>query len=481
MSNTKNTRRRRHPRSLMQLLVVLAVFMTVALPAMAAPGYLVDIPIDTVETGDEDSVIPLTTVSVPAEFQGQDCTAVSSGNNSSIHPGNDLLVRSGGTEVVLPDVEAVAGPWVVNGVGTLVLGSEISVLLEMGPDEFFSAGLVVTVDCEGTPEPGRIIVEKLVTDGSDTQQAFDFAASYDADGFSLSHGQMNDSGDLGPGVYSIAESVPEGWSLTSAGCSDQSPIGAVDLEAGETVTCTFTNDENPSDDQESPEIGEIIVQKVVVGEGSQVFEFTFETTGFALADNTLAHGNSSSSGAVAVGAGYAVSEVLPSGWAQVSAVCDDGSDPSDIQVSAGETVTCTFSNQVEDVVGALVLVTVDSFCDVDGEESIGIIEVEMSVPGAATVVVTDSQGAQVASFTDGGSVEVDDDAAYVWEATPSEGFEFPAGFDATASVTIDDCVQTLPFTGVDIDAAFTLGIMLLAAGLIVVTGTSFLFGWEEQG
>ena len=34
----------------------------------------------------------------------------------------------------------------------------------------------------------------------------------------------------------------------------------------------------------------------------------------------------------------------PSGWEQHSATCDDGSPPSAINVSAGETVTCTFTN-----------------------------------------------------------------------------------------------------------------------------------------
>ena len=36
---------------------------------------------------------------------------------------------------------------------------------------------------------------------------------------------------------------------------------------------------------------------------------------------------------------------LPSGWEQTGATCDDGSTPSNIDVGAGETVTCTFSNR----------------------------------------------------------------------------------------------------------------------------------------
>ena len=51
----------------------------------------------------------------------------------------------------------------------------------------------------------------------------------------------NDSGWLVPGSYSVAELALVGWDLTSATCSDKSPVTAISLQAGETVTCVFTN------------------------------------------------------------------------------------------------------------------------------------------------------------------------------------------------------------------------------------------------
>ena len=52
------------------------------------------------------------------------------------------------------------------------------------------------------------------------------------------------SGDLLPtsenGTYNVAETLPSGWT-GSGSCSDGSPVGAVDLSPGETVTCTFNN------------------------------------------------------------------------------------------------------------------------------------------------------------------------------------------------------------------------------------------------
>jgi hypothetical protein len=44
-----------------------------------------------------------------------------------------------------------------------------------------------------------------------------------------------------PGIYAVSETAPSGWQLVSATCDDGSPVSAIDLEAGEHVTCTFTN------------------------------------------------------------------------------------------------------------------------------------------------------------------------------------------------------------------------------------------------
>ena len=45
------------------------------------------------------------------------------------------------------------------------------------------------------------------------------------------------------------------------------------------------------------------------------------------------------------GTGYTVAETVPAGWNQASATCDDGSPVSNINLAAGEHVTCTFANE----------------------------------------------------------------------------------------------------------------------------------------
>ena len=421
-------------------------------PAFAAPGFNETIPIEIVVRAPEGSLTQLTSVDVPTEAFGQECRVSSLGTNrQSVHPGNDLLVQSGSSQVVLPNVEGVAGG-TVTADGTLTLGDTITVTLDMGPDEVFSAGFDVIVECD--PQPGRIVVIKEVTEGSDGSVSFDFAASYDGDGFSLADGQQNDSGDLAPGTYSVSESVPDGWSLTSATCDDGSPVDAIDLASEELVTCTFINDQNP------PEPGRIVVVKEVASDfdGSVSFDFaaSYDGDGFSLAD-----GQQNDSGDLAPGT-YSVSESVPDGWSLTSATCDDGSQTSAIEVSAGETVTCTFVNAIADEVGASIQVTVNAEC-VDGSEGDAIIDITMSVEEGATVVITDADGDVVGTLTSDGSITVPDGASYSWEATPSEGFEFPEGFESSGTITIESCTSpsTLPFTG-----AGTEGLGLLASALV---------------
>lgn len=231
------------------------------------------------------------------------------------------------------------------------------------------------------------------------------------------------------------------------------------------------------------ETGEIIVEKMVVGDVDQITEFTFSTTGFTLADNTLGHGQSSSSGPIAVGSGYAVSEVELPGWILADATCSDGSDPSNIDVSANEVVTCTFINEVAPPnVGASIVVTVGGSCVVNGDEGSGLISVTVSVADGATVVVSDSNGGVVGTFSADGSVTVPEGAVYSWVATPSDGFEFPAGFASSGTITIPTCSTptVLPFTGVYADQLATLGFILLAAGVLVMTSGWYLLGWREE-
>jgi agmatine/peptidylarginine deiminase len=211
--------------------------------------------------------------------------------------------------------------------------------IDVGPGE--------TVTCTfHNDKRGRIVAVKDATPND--PQDFQFSAGGglspasfqlddDADG-TLSNTRSFD--DVSPGGgYSLAESVPSGWEQTGATCDDGSPPSSIDVSAGETVTCTFSN----------RKAGKIVVVKDATPDDAQDFTFTagggLAPASFQLdddADGTLS--NTRTFNDVAPGSGYSVAETLPSGWSQVSAVCSDGSPPDAIAVSAGETVTCTFVN-----------------------------------------------------------------------------------------------------------------------------------------
>jgi plastocyanin len=191
------------------------------------------------------------------------------------------------------------------------------------------------VTCTFTNEQDAIIIVEKQTDPDGSTQLFTFSTDYSAD-FQLSDGQTNNSGDLDPGTYSVSETVPTGWELKTATCDDGSDPSSIDLDAGETVTCTFTNEQDAI----------IIVEKQTDPDGStQLFTFSTDYS----ADFQLSDGQTNNSGDLDPGT-YSVSETVPAGWELESATCDDGSDPSSIGLAAGETVTCTFTNEQDAII-----------------------------------------------------------------------------------------------------------------------------------
>jgi hypothetical protein len=189
-----------------------------------------------------------------------------------------------------------------------------------------------TVTCTFTnTKRGTILVDK-VTNPAGSNQSFEFDSDYGTNFNLTDAAPANDSGFLTPGTYSVDELTPTGWDETSATCSDQSPVTAISLQAGETVTCTFTNTQR----------GHIVVDKVTIPAlDAQSFDFTAGGAGynnFSLTDAAAANNQEVVPGA------YSVSETLPAGWNQTSATCDKGETIASIDVGPGETVTCTFTN-----------------------------------------------------------------------------------------------------------------------------------------
>lgn len=129
-------------------LAAMAALLVIGAPVAGAT--VIEISIDTVVTAGEGSITVLSTTDTPPDHVGTSCVGVArSINQPSVHPGNDLIVASGDSSIVLEDVEREPGA-VTTAEAMLTLGPTITVSLHMGPDEIFSGGLVFTI-AECTP------------------------------------------------------------------------------------------------------------------------------------------------------------------------------------------------------------------------------------------------------------------------------------------------------------------------------------------
>lgn len=181
------------------------------------------------------------------------------------------------------------------------------------------------------PLTGSITVVKSTVGGNGT---FAFTSNFGLTSLTTIGGAASQtfSGLTAGGSYGVTETVPAGWTQTSATCTNGTPT-AITVVAGLTTTCTFTN-------TQSAPTGSIRVVKNTVG-GNGTFAFT---STFGLASLTTIGGTASQtfSGLAASGV-YSVSETVPSGWTQNSATCTSGT-PTAITVVADGTTTCTFTN-----------------------------------------------------------------------------------------------------------------------------------------
>jgi hypothetical protein len=200
------------------------------------------------------------------------------------------------------------------------------------------------------------VVKETLPDGDLADFSFTgIPTTADADG-ELSDGEVASWQVISGGPYTVAEVGETGWDLTDISCdnpiagqqpasSDSGSTASFYVDPGETVTCTFTNTKR----------GKIIVEKVADPQGSsQLFQFDPSWGDvFFLADGSQPY----DSGPLPAG-DYSIAEVVPAGWAFAEADCVVPRSaataeqtilvhmpPSDIELRAGETVTCTFHNE----------------------------------------------------------------------------------------------------------------------------------------
>ncbi|HRE02864.1 MAG TPA: hypothetical protein PLV68_16300, partial [Ilumatobacteraceae bacterium] len=218
---------------------------------------------------------------------------------------------------------------------------------------------------------GQITVVKNV-DGADG--TFDFNGTFASpNGFQLTTvgGTANQLFNSIPaGTYSLSElELPSDYDgvllCSETGTKDTTVnglVGTINLQAGESVTCTFTNTQRST----------ILVDKVTNPSGDATeFDFTLGATPFTLTDAAAPF----SSGLVVPGT-YTVTELAETGWTLTGLSCPTGvrgssasivGSAAEITLTAGDTITCTYTNAklgsvtVDKDASAITHVPVDGF------------------------------------------------------------------------------------------------------------------------
>ena len=197
-----------------------------------------------------------------------------------------------------------------------------------------------TVKCTFTntlQEGNLIVVKHIVNDNGGTASADDFTMSING---VTATGGNSFAGVESPGVnkavtlgsYSVTESGGPGF--YSAGYSTDC-TGTI--AAGETKTCTVTNDDQP---------GTLIVKKIVVADNGGLLEaddFSFSVNGVG---SVSFEGDGQNDLTVNSGS-YSVTEFSTSGWSTTYDNC------TDLFISNGGSITCTITN--DDIAPSLTL------------------------------------------------------------------------------------------------------------------------------
>jgi CSLREA domain-containing protein len=201
---------------------------------------------------------------------------------------------------------------------------------------------------------GRIVISKTAQggDGTFSYTVASGATVMASPSITTSSGSGSVTLLVTPGVYAVTEGgPPAGWDFVGVACVDPdggtTTSGAtanIDVDPGETVTCTYTNRKR----------GRIAVRKITDPNPDPTdtrFAFTGAATGSIRNGEALSVDN-------LVPGTYRVTEVVPDQFELISISCDDGASPqpsfgdvsaatATFRLDPGEVVTCTFVNRLK--------------------------------------------------------------------------------------------------------------------------------------
>ncbi|MBI5645109.1 hypothetical protein HY970_03355, partial [Candidatus Kaiserbacteria bacterium] len=300
-------------------------------------------------------------------------------------------------------------------------------------------GLIV-ITYTPTPTTATLTLVKSVTnDNGGDAETGDWTLSADGptDISGTSGSGTVTSATVDPGSYNLSETGgPAGytasdWVCTGTGTQDDGDT--ISLDAGETATCTITNDDNePS----------LTLNKIVTndnGGDADASEWELIATGpTGFSDD----GPSVSNGASFDAGTYDLSESGPSGYDASDWVCTGGTqnDEDTVTVALGETVVCTITN--DDIAPTITLqktvVTLDggTATTTDFQGKVDGNDVDWNVATAVTAGVshTASEVAGVSGY---------DPSAWGGDCNEDGTITLSPGENATCTITNDDIAPGL--------------------------------------
>ncbi len=180
---------------------------------------------------------------------------------------------------------------------------------------------------------GHIIVDKVTNPAADPQSFAFTTTGAGYTGFSLTDAAVPSDQTLSAGTYSVLETAVSGWDMTGASCvssnQDIETPANISLQAGETVTCTFTNTKK----------GHLIVQKTTAPANDlTVFSIITSGTGTITGSASSTVTDAIDKDYEVTPGTYSVAETVPAGWNKTGDTCQN------VVVVAGETKTCLITN-----------------------------------------------------------------------------------------------------------------------------------------
>ena len=241
---------------------------------------------------------------------------------------------------------------------------------------------------------------------------------------------------VNPGSYNLSESGPPGYSASDwvcTGTGTQNDADTVTLVAGQSATCTITNDDNAPSLTLIKQMGEIVYRGI-----SEAVDWTLTAVGSLGSPTNLSGTTPVTSDSTFKADTYTLGESGPLGYNASGWVCTGNATPisgANLAIGLGESVTCTITNSDKQpgTLRIIKLVQNDNAGEFSGTATSSdfTLSVTGGNPDPSSVVGTDS--------SPGASVTIDGGASY--SVTETDG---PSGYGVSYSA---DCDAVMPEGG----------------------------------